>query len=108
MGRKSTFCGIYKITCKANNKVYIGKSKNIFSRLSVHFGKFLKGEHPNKELTSDFEKYGLNGFAFEVLELLDDVSGSCANEDYFIRKHESHLPNKGYNISNRTKKQGRF
>jgi len=84
--------GIYKITNKENGKVYIGKSKNVGSRWCT----YLKGEfHGNVDLESDFSKYGINSFSFEVLKVCD-VSQLDFYESKYIKKYNS--TRNGYNI----------
>lgn len=62
--------GIYKITNKINGKCYIGQSIHIEKRWWAHkHDAFLKGgstyDYP---LYQSMRKYGLNNFAFEVIE----------------------------------------
>lgn len=59
---KKKISGIYKIENLVNHKVYIGQSKNIYSRWSRH----RTNEH-NIHLRRAFEKYGLENFSFEIL-----------------------------------------
>lgn len=64
--------GIYKITNKINQKVYIGKSNNIENRWKYHQTRYLQKKEYNKPLYRAFRKYGINNFSFEVLEEIDD------------------------------------
>lgn len=57
-------CGIYKITNKNNQKIYVGKSIHIEQRWKEHISG--KG---NKELHNDIKKFGLTNFSFEIIEL---------------------------------------
>lgn len=59
--------GIYKITCKENQKVYIGKSVNIKVRWCRHRYDLRDGIHWNKQMQQDYNKYGLAGFKFEIV-----------------------------------------
>ena len=63
--------GIYYIKCKVNNKLYIGSSKDIGSRLIKHFSQLRKGNHPNHGLLSDYKKYGQKEFEFGVIEYIN-------------------------------------
>ena len=57
--------GIYKITNKINNKIYIGQSNDIKRRKNEH--RCIEHE-TNKSLKKAYIKYGLENFDFEVLE----------------------------------------
>ena len=59
---------IYKIECKVNSKIYVGRTCNYKRRKTEHF-RFLKsGEHCNKYLQNAFNKYGQECFEFSVIE----------------------------------------
>ena len=68
--------GIYKITNKINNKIYIGKSINIKERWSEHIRESLLSEEKwnlNKRgeqtpIHKAIRKYGKDNFIFEVIE----------------------------------------
>lgn len=62
--------GIYKITNKANGKIFIRKSKDIEATSNrFEFGKRIEKCFEN-ELQEDFQKFGANKFKFETLEQL--------------------------------------
>lgn len=63
--------GLYKITCLKNNKIYIGQSANVLSRLGRHVDNLENNRHDCKELQKDFNKYGKINFKFESLEIND-------------------------------------
>jgi hypothetical protein len=60
--------GIYKII-NPNNKIYVGKSKNIFQR----FSSYLKLQHCKQQikLYNSLKKYGPENHTFEILEECD-------------------------------------
>ena len=61
--------GIYTITNKITGKLYIGESLDIYRRWhDEHIPQLRKNCHYNKELQSDFNKYGEENFSFEILE----------------------------------------
>ena len=62
--------GIYKITNKINQKIYIGQSVNISKRWTAHRnGAFNpnNGQY-NTPLYKAIRKYGIENFTFEILE----------------------------------------
>lgn len=83
--------GIYKIKNLVNDKVYIGRSKNIKRRFIQH------RTSTSNRLSKDIKKYGLNNFEFKVLESCETVEEMKIKEDYYIGLYESYLEEKGYN-----------
>ncbi len=83
--------GIYKITNRINNKIYIGQSINCEKRFNEH-----KSSEHNKHLKRAYDKYGLENFSFEVLE---ETEESLLNEreTYYIEFFNSINPKIGYN-----------
>jgi group I intron endonuclease len=60
--------GIYKITCTANNKFYIGSSKDIHKRLSKHKSQLKFNRHENILLQRAYNKYGSDSFTYKAIE----------------------------------------
>lgn len=60
--------GIYCITCEVNNQNYIGSSKDIYKRVVKHYINLSLGNHPNKRLQADYNKYGIDKFKVSILE----------------------------------------
>ena len=77
--------GIYKIINVKNNKIYIGKSKNIHTRWGQHIKELIKGKHSNKNLLLDFQKFGLDYFEVEVLEICDEKELSIKEAEWAIK-----------------------
>lgn len=59
--------GIYKITNKLNNKIYIGSSNNLNRREKEHFSLLKRNKSHCKILQTAWNKYGEQNFIFEVL-----------------------------------------
>lgn len=72
-------CGIYKITNKILNKSYIGKSIHIEQRWKEHS----QGKG-SRELYTDIQKYGIENFNFEILELCSKNELN-QKEEYWIK-----------------------
>lgn len=64
--------GIYKISCSANSKFYIGSSINIKTRFKQHKSKLEKNCHDNQHLQNAWNKYGAGSFTFEILEVIEE------------------------------------
>ena len=89
--------GIYSITNKKNNKIYIGKSINLYRRKYQHFGELKRNDHKNKHLQASFNKHGFENFEFNVVEICEvDILG--IREYYWINFFDSCNRKKGYNI----------
>lgn len=90
--------GIYKITNKINNKIYIGQSINIEKRIHEHFWKAAceKDISFNSILHTAIRKYGKENFIVEVLEECS-VEQLDNREKYYINYYDCITP-KGYNI----------
>ena len=90
-------CGIYKITNKINNKVYIGQSIDIYERWKEYFG-CINDLSCNRYIHRAIRKYGLENFNFEIIK-------ECKREElnyfeiYYIDFYKSTFDKFGYNIT---------
>lgn len=89
--------GIYKFTCKLNNKSYIGQSINIETRYKGHFN-----NHTNKNLKDyntkfyrALRKYGFENFQFDIIEIVENKDLLNNREIYWIKYYDSFF--NGYN-----------
>lgn len=62
--------GVYLITCKHNNKRYVGSSVDITRRFSNHMNRDAK-LYPHRDFYKDVNKYTYTGFTFEILEVCE-------------------------------------
>lgn len=85
--------GIYKITNKINNKIYVGQSNNIERRFKEHQ---TKGKTARIPLDIAIEKYGKDNFLYEVLEECS-IEELNEKENYWIETLKSHIY--GYNCN---------
>lgn len=88
---------IYMIKCRANNKVYIGKTNSIKKRCMQHVYGLRNGKHANKLLQKDYDQFGEDAFSFEVLAQTDIHSRYVDVERNYILKYQAYDPNHGYN-----------
>lgn len=61
--------GIYKIENIITDKKYLGSSLNIEKRILRHKNELTKNKHVNTHLQREFNKYGVNFFIFEIVEI---------------------------------------
>lgn len=105
MGNNSEYttdAGIYKITCKNNGKIYVGKAINLRNRINNH-----KNVKRRSKGMFYFQyallKHGWESFTIEILETVKDFDKSKDNvyllerESFYIDLFDSTNPNKGYN-----------
>lgn len=60
--------GVYKILNEINGKFYIGSSKNIKKRWTIHKRQLNAARHHNLYLQRSWTKYGGENFSFSILE----------------------------------------
>ena len=95
--------GIYFIKNKINNKIYIGSSQDIGTRIKAHISRLKSQKHNNKHLLGAYNKYGINNFTFGIIE-------ECSVENLLIREQFYIDNNKWemlYNKSKETKNGGK-
>lgn len=80
---------IYKITNLKNNKIYIGKDTEADKK---YFGS-------GKLIKAAIQKYGIENFKKEILEVCQNNKELCIREIYWISHFNSTDKNIGYNIS---------
>jgi len=95
--------GIYKITCNATNKMYIGSSINIQIRVGKHKKQLCKNTHHNKYLQNAWNKYGEENFKFETIETVVKETEELSNllearENYWISYYNSSNNEIGFNL----------
>ena len=66
--------GIYKITNTITGDFYIGSSKNVKRRWRSHKNPSTWNRYSNNPMYQDMQKYGVDKFAFEILEEVEEGS----------------------------------
>ena len=102
--------GIYQIRNLANDKVFVGVALNLPGILTSNRLQLSSGNHPNKKLQAEWNKFGSESFAFEVLDELKATEGTGYDykedlaflEELWLEKMEPY-GERGYNV----KKKGR-
>jgi group I intron endonuclease len=93
--------GIYCIRNLVNNKIYIGKAKDIYNRIANHNYaiKIQDITRINPYLLNSYIKYGKDNFEYIVVEYLPlDENLLSERELYWIEKFEATNKEKGYNL----------
>lgn len=96
-------CGVYKITNKANGKIYIGSSNSLDKRWYQHSFQLKNGIHANQHLQRAWNLYGEDNFVFEIIE-------ECSPEIQFEREQYylntlNPFDDNGYNIVRQISKE---
>lgn len=94
---KNDKCGVYQILNKFNGKMYVGSSYRIYIRWLQHLSSLRRGVHENAHLQNAWNKYGKDGFEFNVLEECEK-NKLKKQEQCWIDKFQCYKRNKGYNI----------
>lgn len=95
---RQKICGIYSIKNTIENKIYIGSSKNIYSRWTIHKRELKNGTHHSKRLQEAYNQYGGESFVYEIIEKCDEDK-LIELEQYYIDLYYSYNPDFGYNMS---------
>ena len=95
---KKYLCGIYCIENIANNRKYIGLSRDIRRRWNEHRSDLRNNNHVNVYLQNAWNIYGEESFKFYIIELCDP-SIICDRESYYIAKYHSLSHKDGYNLT---------
>lgn len=96
---KSTYT-IYRFINKINNKSYIGFDGNYPSRINQHYYVHRSKNCPDYPFYNALKKYGWDNFTYEVIYQSNDLSHTLNKmENHFIVENESHVSQKGYNVT---------
>ena len=91
--------GIYKITNKVNNKMYIGSSKNMPIRLNQHLKDLIADKHHSYKLQNDFNEFGIDAFTFEIIRVVNNESELKDIEQKYMDDYKCYEDDIGYNVS---------
>lgn len=91
---------VYIIHNILNNKVYIGKTKNLQKRWKKHI-KIALGKRIVEKffIHKAIAKYGVNNFTFSILQSFHNENDCSAAEIYWINFFKSKFKNYGYNLT---------
>ncbi|KAA0562229.1 GIY-YIG nuclease family protein [Rossellomorea aquimaris] len=75
--------GVFQISNQQNNKIYIGRTKNLKTLNGIKFMLENNGFTTSKALQTEWNQYGKDAFTFELLEKLKK------NDDPFVTEKEA-------------------
>jgi hypothetical protein len=100
--------GVYQIRNIANERVLIGASLDLPGIFNRQKFQLKMGNHPNRALQAEWNEFGADGFAFEILDEITPMEGRDYREEVALLEElwlEKSQPygDRGYN----EKKKGR-
>jgi group I intron endonuclease len=96
-------CGIYRLTCVPTGKIYIGSSHKINIRWTRHKYTLNKNKHENPYLQNAWNKYGEDGFLFEIIENVPRDK-LVEREQHWLDLTKSYDRSVGYNLREKADK----
>lgn len=95
----SKISGIYVIRNTVNDKSYVGSSKHVHNRWSVHRQRLRAGDHHSPKLQNAWNKNGEASFAFEIIEAVEDLTKLIEREQFHMDRLGATTRHGGYNIA---------
>lgn len=89
--------GLYRIQCLENNKVYIGESTNVLSRLEKHARALASNCSDVTQMQEDYNKFSKNSFSFHVIFSGPEWVSREKRLEKEIKIISSYLPEQVYN-----------
>lgn len=97
--------GVYRVWNKQRDRSLVGSSVNVNAILNRHRTELRAGGHRNRELQSEWNEVGEDGFVFEVLDMLPpsdkpgyDVKGELrVLEELWLERLQPY-GERGYNV----------
>lgn len=94
----SKVTGIYKISNKIDNRVYIGSSTTLYERTNLHIQYLKKGIHHSAKLQRFCDKHSISNLFLEIIELCEKNKETILKkEQYWIDYYDAY--NKGFNCT---------
>jgi group I intron endonuclease len=90
--------GVYVIRNTVNDKVYVGSTRNFYTRYKGHRSHLRLGKHSSRHMQRHHNKYGPSCFTINLLELITDNPEDLAlAENRYIELFDAANPKKGFN-----------
>lgn len=97
--------GVYYIFCEPDQRLYIGSSVNVETRIAKHRSHLRAGNHRSKRMQAAWNEYGESAFEFVLLAEVRPVIGYTmravleAHEGFWVQLYRSDHPRWGYNTN---------
>ena len=104
--------GVFQIRNMVNEKMFVGSALNLPGIFNRHKVELRMGSHKNKKLQAEWNEFGADKFAFEILDELTPVSDPQHDyredltqlEDMWLEKLQPYSE-RGYNEPKKTTEQ---
>jgi predicted GIY-YIG superfamily endonuclease len=93
-------CYIYAIHCRYNGRIYVGKTKALYTRSYYHLSKLRRRSHDNQDLQTDFIRWKEHNFTMQIIDTCPE-SELAALEIEYIHKYAY----RAYNVMSNPKKR---
>jgi hypothetical protein len=96
--------GVFLIRNNLTDKVFLAAGMDLHGLINRHKFQLTQGAHPNKQLQADWNEFGANNFAFEIVDELSPRAGDGVDyraevaflEDLWLEKLQP-FGERGYN-----------
>ena len=68
--------GVFLVRNNLNDKVFVAASVNLHGLMNRHKFQLKHGSHPSKQLQADWNEFGSDNFAFEIVDELSPRAGT--------------------------------
>lgn len=91
---------VYRITCGANGRVYIGSTvRKANQRWLEHLHYLRNGTHHSRHMQNVFNKHGEESLIFDVVEVVEDRLFVLAREQFQLWRYQGLLMNRKLTIN---------
>ena len=87
---QKTLAGVYAVRCEARGQTWVAGVRNVGSQQNKLWFGLRTGGHPNKAMQAAWTAHGEAGFAFEVVETINDETLSAIGLADQIKARERH------------------
>lgn len=91
---------IYAIKHNVTNRIYVGSTHNLRSRLYAHMSCLRNGKHSNASMQLDFDKYG-ESYTFYLIEKIHSF-GERNKESLYMDALNTRKEETGYNTTDQS------
>ncbi len=102
--------GVFQVRNLKSEKVFVGSTMNLKGIFNRYESQLKAGNHPNKSLQADWNEFGAESFAFEILEELSPRANLDSKaelnflEDLWLEKLQPY-ETRGYNEPKKTSEE---